>query len=287
MNPSLEAEIENLTRWSSHIASGDLSFPTGADAALRVMRAVDNPDAGVEVLARIVVAEPLLAAKVIQIANSVAFNNGNQPIHDVRQAVMRIGSSPVRSLALALTLDQMRQSHRLGAWRQLANQWWERSVHVAALSYVVARQMTRIAPDEAMAAGIVHDLGRFYLLGLATDQPALLGAPDVLCQTIDALAPQVTLRVLEAMGLPAAVIAAVAASSEFAGRGERAVPETLADILFLARWLAPPIAATDPELLRQKRETEGAALGLDHAQISAMLKASGDEIYTIILALEA
>ncbi len=55
-------------------AKGELAFPTGAQVALRVMQALDNPDCQIEVAAKLVQAEPLLAARVVAMSNSVAFN---------------------------------------------------------------------------------------------------------------------------------------------------------------------------------------------------------------------
>ena len=61
-----------------------------------VLKAIENPDIGLAALARIVVAEPLLSAKVIRLANSAALTPGNQPVRDVRQAVLRVGMDPTR-----------------------------------------------------------------------------------------------------------------------------------------------------------------------------------------------
>lgn len=288
MDEAVREALAALRHEASALGSEDLSFPTGADAALRVMRAVDNPDVGLDALARIVVAEPLLSAKVIRIANSVAYNASGNPITDVRQAVMRVGMDPIRTLALALTLDQMRQSHRLGAARHLANRLWERSVQVAALAHVVARNLApagSVTPDEAMFAGIVHDLGRFYLLGLAAAHPALIANPGALHAGLDELQREFGPAVLRAAGIPDPVLAAIIEARHFTGPMP---PATLSDVLFIAAWLAPSAdPAIDPEQRERERSQESAALGLDHATIRDMVTASGDEIYAIVLALEA
>ena len=65
---------------------GELNFPTSLDASRRVLKAVENPDIGLASLAKIVVAEPLLSAKVIRLSNSVALNPTNQTVRDVKQA---------------------------------------------------------------------------------------------------------------------------------------------------------------------------------------------------------
>ena len=84
--------------------SGELTFPTSLDASRRVLRAVENPDIGLAALAKIVVAEPLLSAKVIRLANSVALNPMGQLVSDVRHAVLRVGMNQIKSMAMALLL---------------------------------------------------------------------------------------------------------------------------------------------------------------------------------------
>lgn len=286
MTPATKAAIDALRGAAQSVSPGELNFATSADASLRVMKAIDNPEIDVESLARIVTAEPLLSAKVVHLANSVALNPGGKAISDVKQAVLRVGMAPIRSLAMALTLDQLRQSQRLAPCRDLANRLWERSIHVAALSYVVARRLSSIPADEAMLAGIVHDLGRFYLLGVAAEKhPALMNDLTSLLPALDELQDELTGPLLGALGLPETVVSAVAGRANFGGTMP---PQSLSEVLFLACWLAPPANPyEDPEAREGARAQEGAALGLDRQTIADFMTASGDEIYSIVLALES
>lgn len=284
MSEAVREASEALRRVLSETPSGDLVFPTSVDASLRVMRAVDNQDVGLDALARIVVAEPLLSAKVIHLANSAALNPAGNVLRDVRQAVMRVGTDPIRTLAMSLVLDQLRQSQRHGSLREFANPLWERSIHVAALAYVIARKLTPFDADEAMFAGIVHDLGRFYLLARAADFPALLGDPETLAETINDLSGEADRRVLKALGLPESVVAAVLDSKRYGGSMP---PATLGDLVFVAAGLShcpDPLAALDR---RSVQPGAAVSLGLDQSTVAEVIAASGDEIYSIVLALEA
>ncbi len=286
MSSAIKSAVEALRGAIPEIVASDLNFATSTDAALRVMRAIDNPDIDIDALAKIVSSEPLLSAKVVQMANSVALNPGGKAVSDLKQAVMRVGMAPIRSLAMALTLDQLRRSQRLSPCRDLANRLWERSIHVAALSYVVARRLSSLPGDEAMLAGIVHDLGRFYLLGLAAERCAdLLRDPVSLVAALDEVQGDVTPRVLQALDLPENVVAAVRDRTQF---GRNMPPKTLSEVLFLACWLAPPSNPfEDLDARENARAQEGAALGLDRQTIADFMSASGDEIYSIVLALES
>ncbi len=264
---------------------GELNFPTSLEASRRVLKAVENPDIGLATLAKIVVSEPLLSAKVIRLANSVALNPSNQIIRDVRLAVVRVGMDPIKALAMVLIMNQLRQSQRHSGTRNLSSRLWERSVNVAALAYVIAKKMTSLNPDEAMFAGIVHDLGRFYLLSQAVDYPELLENQSALAETVNDLAERATRLVLGELNLPASVVEAVLASRQY---GKTMPPSTLSDVLFIARALSPrqdPFSELDPRVVPIANTVT--ALGLDQSTVAEVIAASGDEIYSIAVALES
>ena len=91
-----------LTQIAEAAAGDDLIFPTTTEMALRVQRALDDPDASLDQLARLVQADPLLAARVVAVANSVIYNRSGRGITDVKSAVSRIGLNTLRVLAAAV-----------------------------------------------------------------------------------------------------------------------------------------------------------------------------------------
>jgi HD-like signal output (HDOD) protein len=266
---------------------GELNFPTSLAASQRVLAAIDNSGIGLAALGKIIVAEPLLSAKVIRLANSVALNPANTPVRDIRQAVLCVGIDLTRALAMVLMMEQLRQAPRHGPCRDLANRLWERSIHVAALSYVLARKLTRLNADEVMFAAIVHDLGRFYLLSRVADYPALLDDPAILAQTINDLAGYASAMVLDRLKLPAAVVDTILAAHDC---NASMPPQSATDILFIARAISP---RRDPfQELDERRESAAqadgsAALGIDQRTLDELIAESGDEIHSIIVALES
>ena len=285
MSPAIPRVSEAFREAFAATKVGELNFPTSLEASRRVLKAVENPDIGLATLAKIVVSEPLLSAKVIRLANSVAMNPTNQVIRDVRLAVVRVGMDPIKALAMVLIMNQLRQSQRHGGTRNLSSRLWERSINVAALAYVIAKKMTTLNPDEAMFAGIVHDLGRFYLLSQVIDYPELLENPAALAETINDLAERATKMVLGELNLPASVVDAVLSSKQY---GKTMPPATLGDVLFIAGALSPrhdPFIELDARVI--PIANTASALGLDQSTVAEVIAASGDEIYSIIVALES
>ena len=168
---------EILTRLATEAAHGEMVFGTHAEMALRVRRALDDPDCSLDNLATLVRAEPLLAARVVAMANSAVYNRSGRSITDIRQAVSTIGFKAMSGLAMALIVRQMEETSKDATIRTLGARLWEHTAHVASLAYVLARRVTRQDPDTAFFAGIVHEVGGFYLISRASSFPGLLDRP--------------------------------------------------------------------------------------------------------------
>jgi hypothetical protein len=142
----------------------------------------------------------------VALANSTVFNTSGPPITDVRTAVLRLGFRYLRSLAAAVVTRQL--AVPLSATdRRLAARLWEHTAHVAALAQVIARKVTHLDPETAMFAGIVHEVGGFYLISRAAEYPGLLDEDfSAWNETGEAELGRALLKVL---GVPQAVIDAI------------------------------------------------------------------------------
>ena len=133
---------------AADLSKGDLDLPSFPDIVIRVRQALEDENSATKELVQIIGAEPVLAARLLTIANSAGLRPTGAPITDLKMAVNRIGRSMVRSTAMSLALVQMRSTRKLDSVKQHLNKLWERCAHIAALSYVLARQHTKLSPDE-------------------------------------------------------------------------------------------------------------------------------------------
>ncbi len=275
-----------LTRIAERAAGDELIFPTTTEMALRVQRALDDPDSSMDQLARLVQADPLLAARVVAVANSVIYNRSGRSITDVKSAVSRIGLNTLRVLAAAVVVRQMEGMARTDEHRRLALRLWEHTAHVAALCQVIARRVTRVNPDTAFFAGIIHEVGGFYLISRATDYPGLIdGANGSLLAWDQGGAAEVGRAVLERLGAPPAVREAV----EYLWAGYLAMPpQSLGDTLLLADQLAP-VESPLSQLAGTGREGIEAQVdvALDQEALSGILDESAAEVASLIDALRS
>jgi HD-like signal output (HDOD) protein len=144
------------------LENGSLVLPTLPEVALRVRDVVDDPDATAAQLADIIITDAALSARLLKVANSPLYR-GRVAIDNIQMAVSRLGLSLVRNLVTSLVMEQMFQatSNRLDTrLREL----WEHSTEVSAICQVIASKHRGLKVDEAMLAGLIHDIGKLPIL---------------------------------------------------------------------------------------------------------------------------
>ena len=275
-----------LTQIADTAAHDELIFPTTSEMALKVQRLLDDPDCSLDQLASLVRTDPLLATRVVAVANSVIYNRSGRAITDPRNAVSRVGFTTLRVLATAVVVRQMEGMARTPAHRQIAVSLWEHTAHVAALCQVIARRVTQVDPDTAFFAGIIHEVGGFYLISRAANCPGLLeGHHGSLLAWDEGGAATVGRAVLKRLGAPAAVAEAI----EGLWAGYLAMPpQSLADTLLLADQLAP-VESPLSQLAGLGREGTEAHIdvALDHETLGSILEESAVEVKSLIDALRS
>ncbi len=262
---------------------GDMVFPTHVDLALRVQRALDDPDCSIEQLAKLISADPMLSVRVVGVANSVSYNPSGRPIGDVRNAVSRLGFKTLRTLVTALVVRQMQEMSSSPEHRALAARLWEHTAHVAALARVIARRVTKQDPEAAFFAGIVHEVGAFYLIARANQYPGLLESNlENWYERGEALMGR---AVSKALGVPDNLGAAL----EILWSGYLAMPpESLGDTLLLADQLSP-VESPLAELTGMSHNGVAVDIDLliDDETLSSILADSAEEVASLTAALQA
>ena len=263
-------------------ARGDIVFPTHTEIALRVQRLLDDPECSIAALSKLISAEPILSARVLGIANSIAYNPGGRPINDLKSAISRLGFSSLRALAAAIIVRQMKDMSKDAAHRALAAKLWEHTAHVAALARIIAKRVTHQNPDAAFFAGIVHEVGNFYLISRANAFPGLLSSDLELWHGEGEAA--VGRAVLHALEVPTHILDAM--ETQWSGFLTMP-PASLGDTLLLADELSPVESPIDTlaGMSRKGMEVELELL-IDDETLSSILSESAEEVASLIAALK-
>ena len=238
---------------------GGLSFPTVFDLSMRIKRLADDPDSSLADITAVVRTEPLLAAKVIRMANTLTMNPYRGEITNLQQAIGRIGLSTLRCLAFAVAAEQIARDHRSRQMRLIASGLWMHAVDVSAWAYAFAHHLERRDPDTAMLAGLMLQLGQFYLLARAARYPALEGNMNRFAEAVAFWDEPVRNAILEVFEMPEVIIDACSSDPLAPSPWP---PEAMNDIVHLAALAAETPNPFDNLLGMQRRpELFEASLG--------------------------
>ena len=224
--------------------SGDVNFPTCMSAAALIRDALRDPEADLLTVAQALSHEPLVASRLMRLANAALYNPGGQPVRDLGNAIGRLGLNIVRTASLSVVLDQMLRTRELADWQPEAHALWERAIHVAAIARVLAQRLGRANPDEAMLSGLVHNLGAFYLLYRACQHPDYASTPERMACLLNTWQIEIGENLLAHLGLPESIVHAVATQRLACTANQ---PCSVRDILHFAVLLAGDDATLSPE----------------------------------------
>jgi HD-like signal output (HDOD) protein len=158
---------------AAELSKGKVELPSFPDIALRVRKVLSDENVSQDMVVRVVGSEPALAARLMQIGNSAALNFSGKPITELRTAISRMGFNMVRSAAIAFAMSQLKKQDALKGLEVPLEALWKRSAAVAAMSHAVARRYSRVNPDTALLAGLLHGIGQLYILTRSAQHPGL------------------------------------------------------------------------------------------------------------------
>ena len=177
-----------------------LVLPTLPEVALRIREAAENPDVSINELTREISTDTALSARLIKVVNSPLLRS-RQEITDLNMAVNRLGVVYTANLATGLAMAQLFQATTDNIDRRM-REVWARSTEVAGISHVLCKHYTRLKSDQAMLAGLVHQIGVLPILSYAEENGQLLGDSITLDIVIEQINPIIGDRILAAWDFP-------------------------------------------------------------------------------------
>ena len=151
-----------------------LTLPGVPQIVSRLQQMLGDPEVGIPQLLPVINYEPILVGRVLQMANSASLNPTRKQVTDLRSGITRVGFDLLRSATLAYAMRQLSQAHSVKDIRPHLEALWERSAWTAAVAFVIARKFTRVNRDIAFLAGLMHGVGKLFVLTRAAHYPFVL-----------------------------------------------------------------------------------------------------------------
>jgi HD-like signal output (HDOD) protein len=261
---------------ATELSGGKVELPGFPEVAARVQQALADDEVSTDRVVRVIGAEPVLSALLLQVANSVAFNPMGKPITELRTAVARVGLNVVRTTTIAFAVRQLRAAESLKPIEKPLGELWHRNVLVASLCYVLARRYSRACADTALLTGLLQGIGRLYIMTRAAQFPSLFSNLASYQAIERDWHTSIAAALLENWQVPQPIVEAVRDSEDLA-RDARG-PVTLTDLLVAANVIVNH--HDDPVLLDVRLQSikSVARLQLDAAICEELVRESEEEI---------
>ncbi len=182
------------------IENDELVLPTLPEVALRVREAVEDPGVGIPQISKVIGNDAALTARIIKVVNSPLLRS-NKEITDLQMAVSRLGINYTCNLATGLAMEQIFQATSDVVDRKM-REVWNKSTEIAGICHVLCRHYTRLMPDQATLAGLVHQIGVLPILTYAEEHNELLADSISLNHVIEQIHPIIGDKILRTWEFP-------------------------------------------------------------------------------------
>lgn len=157
-----QIEADLIATLEHEIGGNQLVLPTLPEVALRVRRILADPDCSINKLVQAISSDAAMTARLIKVTNSAAYRR-HKPVEDLKAAVTRLGLQLVRSMVTQLALLQSMHVYDDSVNRKL-KKITDHSIEVAARCNALAACYTSLNAEEALLAGLLHDIGKLPLI---------------------------------------------------------------------------------------------------------------------------
>lgn len=185
LTEQVNAVISTLT---ADIHNNKLEIPSPPDLLIKLRQLTNDENSTATDIAKLIKHDPNISARLIKVANSVLLA-GRNPATSTQSAVARLGQKRVQSLIVGLLIGQRLLEFRIKGLTEYCQQAWQDSISVAAISSALAKEHG-IDSEQALLAGIVHNIGTLPIILKLNKIEVLKSRPDVLKLVADKVIPK-------------------------------------------------------------------------------------------------
>lgn len=262
------AALAFLRILATEVSKGTVDLPCFPNVVMRISAALTDPNTTSEQIVTIAGAEPRLAARFLQTANSAAFNQAGKPLQELRSAITRIGQSTVQSIAMSYAVQQMQHAESLRPIAQPLLELWDKSIAAASICQLVAER-TKVHTDTAFLTGLLHGIGSLYIMarvaGQSSDARNLRSWMDIL----DGWQASIGKAVLESWGFAEEMCEAVGDQRDYERKWKH--DGALTDVLIVSLVLAESLKEPEPRTFELEGIHAFTSIGLTATDCQATL----------------
>jgi HD-like signal output (HDOD) protein len=167
----MEAESSLVGMIDHFVESKKVKLPAFNATALRIQKEVAKAEPDSRLIEKLIVSDQSLTGEVLSVSNS-SFYKGLTQVATVRDAIIRMGNIEVSNIVSLVALQHNFQS-KIPAMHKIMGKLWRHSVGCAIGANWLARQTGfQALAHETFIAGLLHDVGKLYVLKVIDDMKA-------------------------------------------------------------------------------------------------------------------
>lgn len=144
-------------------------LPILPDIAVRVLELKDDPELYPAKVRSVIAADPVLSARILQVANSAMFNKRRQ-VTDLGEAVTTLGVELSMSLATGLAVVDSLRLDELETSEFPYETFWRKSILSAIAASEMASQLNVNSRGELFVAALMQDIGMLALNSISGER---------------------------------------------------------------------------------------------------------------------
>lgn len=163
--PSSNANLEILNEITDLFKSNSVTLPSLPEIALYINSSLDNDNLSSKKLAQIIQMDPIIAARIVQVANSPLYMNKGQS-DSIQNAIALIGLENIRNIVMGVVLRDLFMPDTEIVVHKMT-QFYEHSIRIGVICYELAKKIPNFKPERAFLFGLLHDIGVIPILVVA------------------------------------------------------------------------------------------------------------------------
>lgn len=186
----IQDKIEDfLAEVKDAVATEKLLLPSLPDVALKIKAECEKEDSSAQIIADAISQDPAMSVRLLQVANSSLYRTRNSA-DNIQAAITKLGLNLVRDLIMSLSMKQLyRASNDIIAER--FNELWMASTKTASIARLLAMKIDHLDAEQAMLAGLIHNIGALPIILMAEDDDDLFDNTEALCKVVNKMQGEV------------------------------------------------------------------------------------------------
>lgn len=232
---SADEQTQFLQQLAEDLNSKNIKLPSFPDVVVNIRTALEDPTCSSERLAGVVRTDAVLVARLLMSANSAFHNRAGIEIVDLNLAISRLGFEVVRNTAITLAVEQIFNASQHAHLHDSIKHIWTTSLSLASMSFVIALNSDNLNADNAYLCGLLHEVGKLYILTRASDYPGLMGDAASLADVLEQWYASVGKSIVEAWGFTDEIANSLEIDDGQINHNNS--PATLVDVIYAARMV--------------------------------------------------